>query len=95
VNVLKGMLSGVVASMVAKVDLVGDYTNKSCRSTSISRIIATRILQDVIISVTRHKNLKLSRTQKNTILHLLGNTHHSLKQHKESKVTISISIPTQ
>jgi hypothetical protein len=51
VNVSKGILSGIVASMVVKVDMVGDFTNKSCRSTSILCMIANRVLKDVIIFV--------------------------------------------
>jgi integrase len=58
VNVSKGVLSVIVASMAAKVGLVGDFTNKSCRSTSISRMIANGVPDDVIVTVTRHKNLK-------------------------------------
>jgi hypothetical protein len=58
VNVSKGVLAMIVASMAAKVGLVGDFTNKSCRSTSISRMIANKVPEDVIVTVTEHKNTK-------------------------------------
>jgi hypothetical protein len=47
VNVSKGILIVIVASMAAKVGLVGDLTNKSYRSTSISRMIARVVILDV------------------------------------------------
>ena len=58
VNVSKGVLAVIVASMAAKVGFVGNFTNKSCRSTSISRMIANRVHEDVIITVIGHKNPK-------------------------------------
>jgi hypothetical protein len=58
VNVSKQVLSTIVASMASKVGLRGDYTNKSLRSTSISRMIAMGVPDDVIQTVTGHKNPK-------------------------------------
>ena len=58
INVSKGVLAVIIASMAAKVGLVGDFTNKSCRSTSISRMITNGVPKDVIVIVTGHKNPK-------------------------------------
>ena len=58
INVSKGVLSIIVASMAAKVGLVGDFTNKSCRSMSISHMITNGLVDDVIVTHTRHKNPK-------------------------------------
>jgi hypothetical protein len=54
VNVLKDVLVGIIASMAAKVGIVGDFINKSFRLMSILRVIANGVLDDVIILVTRH-----------------------------------------
>ena len=42
--------------MVETCGIHGDFINKSCRATSISRMIATKVSIDVIHIVTRHKN---------------------------------------
>jgi hypothetical protein len=69
VNVSKEVLAVIVASMAAKVGLVGDFTNKSCRSTSISRMIANGVPEDVIITITGHKNPKsLKRYDRTSIV---------------------------
>jgi hypothetical protein len=58
VNVSKQVLGSIVSLMAAKVGLVGDFTNKSLRSMAISQMIANGVPDDVIISVTGHKNPK-------------------------------------
>jgi intergrase/recombinase len=36
----------------------GDYTNKSCRAITVSRMIASGVPLDVVQNVTGHKNPK-------------------------------------
>ena len=44
--------------MVETCGIHGDLTNKSCRATFISRMIATEVPVDVIQTITGHKNPK-------------------------------------
>jgi hypothetical protein len=47
-----------VASMAIKVGLIGDFTNKSFKSTSIFCMIAMNVPNNVIQTITRYKNWK-------------------------------------
>ena len=58
INVSTVCLSKWVSQMAETYGIHGDFTNKSCHATFISRMIAAEVPVDVIQTITGHKNPK-------------------------------------